>query len=975
VIFAFDDFELDVERFELRKSGKLVKADSLVLRLLHALVLHAGRLVTKDEIVEHVWQGRAVADNVITVSMARLRKVLGHSRGERELVTTVYGRGYRFVRDVTTRAGVPRASTPPPTVHEVAPPLVGRERVLARLHEALAEARAGRGRMCALLGEPGIGKTRLVEELERSLLGQDVRVAWGYCPQGGGTAPLFPVQRLLREVAGAAENTSSVLEQGFDEVLRRFARAAEQAPLLLVLDDLQRADGASLELLQHFVVELARMRILIVATLQHPAGAEALPPALGYVLGHRNCERIQLDRLPPEAVASYVGALLEDPDGRLGRAVFAKSEGNPFFMTELARQLRDAEQPDPDALKVPDTALELLRQRVARLDADTRDLLCIAAVIGRSFELPLLAAITEREPFALMAALDPALAAEIIVADPASPTAFAFGHELLRSVLYDGLGAAEQRRSHLRVARSLEQRAAAGETVSAAELAFHCHAALPEGDLRKTVEHCRRAAAAASAIYANPDVVPHLRHALQALDLIPDGSLRLRANLLWTIAIFVRGQAIEFPKTIREVLRLAREIGDGRLLVNAASMLNPHPGFQPIPGGDRALREGLELLGPDEHASRAIGLAALACVPPQCFSAERCYPLLDEALALARKTRDPRALRVALDSALYLRGGPAFAAQVGEHVTEIRSVAQARAGEMRVVPVQLAMREAIAALQRGDAAAVAAAVERSAAASREIGHVELLWHSDRFALVARLNAGVWSEGLVGLETLHRRALQRPILGTAAFCAFDRVVAFGELAGNAALDDETRAALQYEPADPPSLWALKVRALASAGLTGEAKAALRVVSPADLARLPCDADYLGTLGHLGRAAVELRLLDHAQSLLALLGSHPDHYAGQVSFLCEGSVPQLLGMLEYALGRLEPAIAHLQTGVTSNDQAGLLPRALEARLQLARCLKERGGDEARAAALCREAKAGAERFGMQRLAREAASVERL
>src|SRR5688572_26021835 len=162
MILGFDDFELDDERLELRRGGKLLKVEALVVRLLSALVRNAQRLLTKEELVEQVWEGRAVADNVITVSMARLRKALGHKRGEREFVATVYGRGYRFVRAVAVRDGTAFAAPPPEQASPIGPPFVGRERVLGRLLRAFGEARAERGRMCALIGEPGIGKTRTV---------------------------------------------------------------------------------------------------------------------------------------------------------------------------------------------------------------------------------------------------------------------------------------------------------------------------------------------------------------------------------------------------------------------------------------------------------------------------------------------------------------------------------------------------------------------------------------------------------------------------------------------------------------------------------------------------------------------------------------------------------------------------------------------------------------------------------------------
>jgi 8-oxo-dGTP diphosphatase len=163
VILGFDELELDAANLKLRRAGQLIKADALVVRLLLALARNTGRVLTREELVEQVWAGRPVADNVIAVSMARLRKTLGHKRGDREFVVTIFGHGYRFVREVTARKTEATSSAAVRTASEAGPPFVGRERVLAGLLQALDDARAGRGRLCALMGEPGIGKTRVVE--------------------------------------------------------------------------------------------------------------------------------------------------------------------------------------------------------------------------------------------------------------------------------------------------------------------------------------------------------------------------------------------------------------------------------------------------------------------------------------------------------------------------------------------------------------------------------------------------------------------------------------------------------------------------------------------------------------------------------------------------------------------------------------------------------------------------------------------
>ena len=1016
MIFAFHEFELDAERLELRRAGKPIKADALVLRLLVALVRSAGQLVTKDELVDEVWEGRAVADNVLTVSMARLRKTLDHKRGTSEFVVNVYGRGYRFVQAVTVHTAATMSSSAAPRADDASPPFVGRERVVARLRHALSEASAGRGRVCLLTGEPGIGKTGAVEAFERELTPGQAHVAWGYCREAGDTPPLWPWLRLLRTVMAAApsvdlnkglgaamtdltallgdaasdeaaDNTAAGTEptafegaarhQGFDAILRAFVLVAQSSPCVLVLDDLHRADSASLELLGLLLDEIARTRILVIATLRHTQGRRAprRETLLPYVLGHRNCERIALARLRGEDVAAYVGALFDDLDGNLGRAVFAKSEGNPFFMAELSRQLRDTASPDSSALSVPDTALELVRQRVARLDVETREMLSAAAVVGRTFELPLLSAVTGDDPATLIASLDDALATEVVVPAPDSMTAFAFGHELLRVVLRDALSPTEQRHMHLRVGEALEQRRNAGDAVSASELAYHFHAALPDSSPRKTVDHCRAAATAAAAVFANADVVRYMRHALEALDLVHAPSARLRIGMLNQIAVYARGHAPrESAHALQQVLRLAREHGDAQALVHASGLLNPHPGFKPQPGAIASIEQALELLDPDDAATRSIAMATLSRAAPYTYSAERSQALIAEAERLARESGSQPALRGALATKLYLQGGPAHVQTRGELDAELERLAQENPTRMRVLPAELSLYRAMFAFQRGDVRNMNAALSRATLRCRELRHVELSWHGQRFSAMCRVNSGAWSDGVAALEALHRQAEQQVIFGTEPFCAFDRVVVFGELTETLTLDDAMRSALEFDAGDPPSLWSLSMRALASAGLVDEARASLRAVSPADLRHLPCDSYYLGTLGHLARTALSIDALDYAEVLYALLTPYPDYFAGHVSFLCEGSVSQLLGMLAHALGRRADAIAHFELGITSNERAGFEPRAAEARLQLARCLLDHGRPEdvARATTLAAYAEATASRLGMRRLAREAAAL---
>jgi len=883
-------------------------------------------------------------------------------------------------------------------------PFVGRELVLERLERALADAAAGRGRVCVLMGEPGIGKTRVVEELAARLSGGDVRLLWGFCREVGNTPPLWPWLQLLEGVLDAlpesdrpvvteaVDELSSLLtprvggaralhgeaqlalpHHSFDLIVRAFVRAARSSTWVLVLDDLHRADAASLELLGSMIDALTHARILIVVNLRHAPGSRAPRPdtRLPYVLGHRSCERIVLERLHEEDVAGYVAALVDDADGAAGRTVFAQSEGHPFFMKELTREVRSHALAPPESLAPPDLARRLVRQRVARLAPEVREVVSAAAMIARSFELGLLEEVTGRPREQLRAALEEATVADLVIASSASPSGFAFVHDFVRSVLCDGLTRLEQQRWHVLIADALERRLAAGSAVPPSELAYHLHAALPASDLRKTVHFCRKAAEAAAAVFANADVVRYLRQALEALALMPAASVRLRLSLLYMLAMYGRGQrSRDVVHWISELVRLARDHASPLMLARAALMLNAYPGFKPIAGARTALDHAISLLPPETGGERAVALVALSCTAPYCYSAAQSRALLAEAVPLAAQSGSRAARYLTLVGKLYVEGGPDHEREANEAAHALTQLhRESPTARMVLAPLYVALYRAVNALQRGDSGGIVQAVELGSAHCRAIRHT-LLWHFERFRALAQVNAGNWADALPALVALHRRAEQHAILGTEPFCAFDRIVIFGEIGEDVpVLDDALRSALDLDASEPPSIWSMKVRALATIGLTGEARAALRAVPPHKLAALPCDSQYLGTLGHLARAAVRLDERPTMEALYTLLARYPDYYAGHVSFLCEGSVPHLLGLLACALGRHDAACAHFADGVQRDDRAGLLLRGAEARLAWAECLLEHGdpSERARGIALAREAFRVAGRVGIRSLAR--------
>jgi eukaryotic-like serine/threonine-protein kinase len=923
MILSFDNFAFDTEMLELRRDGVLVPSDALLLRILAVLGMRAGQLVSKEELVLAVWGKRVVTDNALTVAIARLRKLLGQEREKREFIVTVYGRGYRFSASVAAGASRPRLptwSTAPP-----APLFVGRDPIMKHLRAALTAARDGRGNACMLLGEPGIGKTRAVETLANEAVEAGVPVAWGYCREVGDTPPLWPFAQLVREILAkvpldAAEGqlgrimphlqrllpeladpaplqlgswntrpSPTLKHELFDATARLLAIAARHSPCVLILDDLHRADPASLELLRYLMDELAVTRIALYGMVR---SSDELHPHLSHVLGHRNVMRIALPPLSEPDVANYVRSVLHEPHPALAQAVFLKSEGNPFFMTELLRHVREGHHVEPAALHVSDAALELVRQRASKLDAAARGLLSRAAVIGRRFDLPLLHTVSGGSVDDLMMSLDDALARGVVTAEAHGATAFAFAHELLRSALYDALPRRERRALHLIVAEALEQRALVGENVPAADLAYHYRAALPASNPRRVVQHCREAAKQAAYVQSYSDAARYMGYAREALDLLEHPSPRLRVALLLHQATFLHTHSIpEAEPLIRTAIDIARTQRAGDALANAAILLDPFPGSPGSPDACKLLEEALQLLPENAHGPRARVLSRLATMPPLAYDAAKSSAVLAQAKSLARTSGEPLAIYLVRVAELYQRYEPVPPLELDRTLDEVERLSR-DAMAMANQPVLRESYRAIAALQANDLDAMNAAIARGEAHCRQWG-TERGWFFERFAALSLVNAGRRDEGAALLEPLHRRARDDSFYYIQMLCTYDECVV---LERPASLPIHAlRALFALNPGDPPNVWAMKVRTLTAAGLHDEARALLGHVPGAELANLPHDHDYLGTLGALARASKRLRMPEYTDALQPLLAPYANLFAANTTFFSEGRISDILESL--------------------------------------------------------------------------------
>jgi DNA-binding CsgD family transcriptional regulator len=449
--------------------------------------------------------------------------------------------------------------------------LVGRDRELERLRAWLDRARTAGGAMALITGEPGIGKTRLAEALAALARQSGLRDAWGRCREGD-LAPYGPWRDIARDL-GAPEVASRVPRvrdlDPEEERLRThdaFAAvvvASSSAGALLVLDDLHWADAASLAALPDIARAVVRRPVLIVATYRSDAVdlGHPLSRTIAEVERIIPCERLALRGFDADATRVLLERLLaRDVPPGAAEAVRRRSDGIPFFIDQIGRQLREeGRKPDEVETAVPEGARQAVAARIGRLSERARDILRTASAFAGAFDLETLRALTDVVEVDLMDAIDETLRADMLRA--VGDDAYEFAHVIVRDAIYEDMNPSRRARLHRRVAAAIEHVCAGREREHAAELAFQYgrSAALP-GAVRG-VSHALVAAAQAGASGAWAERVRLIE---MARTLAKDAAPGDRAAILRALAV---GQADALDveaaeRTVDEAIRETRRSGD-----------------------------------------------------------------------------------------------------------------------------------------------------------------------------------------------------------------------------------------------------------------------------------------------------------------------------------------------------------------------------------------------------------------------------
>jgi tetratricopeptide (TPR) repeat protein len=768
---------------------------------------------------------------------------------------------------------------------------------------------------------------------------------------------------------GLMQESVNTSHRTIDQIAQALVKLARERPLLILLDDLQWADAASLRLLAYVSGDIARWPMLIVTTQRSTetySGEDRRSAELLRLLTHRNCERIELQRLGEEDVAEYVSAQFGPNVGgeALCRTVYKRSEGNPFFMVELLRPWLGGSEPEPEQLALSDFALDPVRQR--RLQETARSVLAGAAVIGHDFDLGLLGYVTQRGADELLEALDGSLANDTIVPSSEVVGGYAFDHELIREVLYADLPASERCRLHLRAGEALLRRRTAGNQVASGELAHHFLAALPQGDVNVAIEHAREAAMASNRLAARSDARKLLERALEALKFGVAPPVETRTVLLLELAMVER--ALGEPKYrahLEQAVQLAREHKLGSLLTAAGRMLSLAPGLLVQGDALSVLEAARDVLPASDTKRRAIVLAHLAWTPPNCRSARAVEALLREAESLAEASNDLTARAAVRDAKLFFSGGPATQAAadalVGEIEREIQSHPELFSGRKLTVLTH----RYITAMQRGNLAAMERASAARAAELAKLNNLELNWHQERMLFVHSLNRGEFAGAAERLMELRARAKQLNLQAWPTLWAVD----YGSLllwtTGMGEFAERLRPTFAWQSSDSPQARAHKLRGMVDCGFLDDARAALAQISVESLHDFPTDRDYLAFLAHYAVASMATGSLAHCSALYEELSPFPQYFAVGISYHCYSSISHLLGGLALALGREAKALEHFEEAVRRNGEMGWKPWLVRSQLDLARLLltSSKLRDTARATQLLEEALQVAAECGMK------------
>jgi len=527
----FRSFRLDPGNQCLWRGEHRVPLTPKAFDVLRYLVEHPGRLVTQDELLEALWPETYVNPELIKKYILGIRKVLGDKHDNPVYIETLPKRGYQFIAQVTDHV----AEVSHDLSSEAESKMVGRAGPLGELQAAFKKAVRGQRQIIFIAGEPGIGKTTLVDSFHRHVSGQwNVRTARGQCVEGfGGKEPYYPMldalgqltrtpnavaivqtlarraptwliqfpslikpdqrEALQREILGATR------ERMVREICEALESLSSEAPILLVFEDLHWVDPSTLDLISALARRRDKAKLMLVCTYR-PVDVilsnSSLKGLKQDLQVHNLCAEIALERLPEPAIAEYLATEFPSaslPPG-LANLIYRHSGGNPLFMEGIVQDMmkkglivnHDGEWTLTTALEtidpgVPQSLLQMLEVQFEKLTVPEQRALEVGSVVGEHFSAWVIATALEETPDRIEDLCDDLAARQQVIKavgvqelpNGLVSVHYEFRHSLYRQAIYRRLASGKLARFHRAVAQRLNTLSGPVRQQLASEIAFH----------------------------------------------------------------------------------------------------------------------------------------------------------------------------------------------------------------------------------------------------------------------------------------------------------------------------------------------------------------------------------------------------------------------------------------------------------------------------------------------------------------------
>ncbi len=866
---------------------------------------------------------------------------------------------------------------PPAVVQHRSVPMVGRDDQLAELTGELEQGRVERSRLVLLIGEPGIGKTRLAAELAGRAADLGAQVLYGRCDE----EPIDPYQpfvealqhyvarcdpdllgsdlslagpevvRLVPELRRrigdlpdpAAGGTAGDRYRLFESVAGILSAAARRHPVVLVLDDLQWADRPTSLLLRHLLRLPPDVALLIVATLRSTEPQDELLQAV-LTSAHRDCrtKRLHLLGLDASSVEELITRVTgERPGPSLAAELRARTGGNPLFIEALSAEMF-GEEGRRSALS--ETLQDSINNRVVRLPPATRRWLDVAVVAGEHFRADLVGGVFGSEEEAL-SALEGAVAAGLVTPAPL-PGAYLFSHAVVRETLYQQVGGARRAKLHHQLGEALTPSASHGDA-DLAEAARHLviAAAGGVGDPARAAAAALRAAELAMRQLSFEGAAAHVESALALLSVEEQPELFCQLLVASGEALYRAGDR---DRSQQQFWRAAEHSRDrwpelfARAAVGFCSVSELGMADRPDDASYHILDEAYRSCPDVPVVLRVQVLSRLARESHYRQDRPRCLALSDEIIKLAATVDDAQTRAIALYNRRW-RFPDQAELRARSHLSAEALNGLGPRGDDEVRFLLHRFRVG-ALLELSDVDGARVEVEECRALSRRLRQPVYVGQVRRFDTMLALLDGRLEEARSLISTPLPEDAKADVGAVAS-----QLLVLEWLQGGLGPFVKAASAMTAERPWLPVFRAAECLVLAEAGRVVEAAERCDSFAAEVLPNVPDDENLLLTMVLLGHASAHLDRPETSRLLHRLIRPYAQRAVVTGSGdACLGSAGLAAGILAAGSGELDEAVEHLQAALEHNLDLGVRPFVVLNRLELARVLLDRGTRRHRATA---------------------------